>query len=134
MPAFKPRPTKLARTLRNNATHAERMLWRRLSGRQLDGYKFSRQMPLGGFVCDFLCREARLVVEVDGGQHSVNSAEDARRTRLIEAEGFRVLRFWNNEVIENTESVLEAIQHALSSNPPLPLPLAGGETKAPLPR
>ena len=79
--AFKPRPTARERELRNNATDAEKLLWRHLSRRQLGGYKFSRQMPVGPFVCDFMCREARLVVEADGGQHG--AARDAARTRFI---------------------------------------------------
>jgi len=130
MASFKPRPTELARSLRNNATPAERLLWTRLSRRQLAGFKFSRQMPVAGFVCDLMCREARLIIEVDGGQHDEQSSSDQRRTKVLEAEGFRVLRFWNNEVIESTEGVLKTILLTLRKCPPLPLPRAGGETES----
>ena len=131
--AFKPRPTARARALRNNATDAEKLLWRHLSRRQLGGYKFSRQMPVGPFVCDFMCREAKLVVEADGGQHEI--ARDAARTRFIEAEGYTVLRFWNHDVLGNVEGVLQTILRVLNEAHPRPLPQAGGEGKArpPLP-
>src|SRR5688500_962083 len=109
MVTFKPRPTKLAQRLRNNATDAERHLWGQLNRRQLGGYKFSRQIPVGPFVCDFMCREARLVVELDGGQHDERAQKDELRTEYIEAEGYRVLRFWNNEVLGHTEGVLATI-------------------------
>ena len=117
MPQFRERPTLRAQQLRNSATRAERLLWRHLSRRQLDGHKFSRQMPIGPYICDFLCREARLVVEVDGGQHA-DSKPDQARTAFIEREGYRVIRFWNNEVTENLEGVLLTIAQALSSGPP----------------
>ena len=112
MAQFQPRPTKRARSLRNNATAAERHLWRYLSRRQLAGLKFSRQIPVGPYVCDFICREHRLIVEVDGGQHA-DSSSDAHRTAFLEAEGFQVIRFWNNDVLENVEGVLHAIREAL---------------------
>ena len=124
-----PRPTRLAQSLRNTATPAERHLWRHLNKRQLDGYKFCRQMPVGPFVCDFLCREARLAIEVDGGQHC-ESKRDQSRTAFLEREGFRVIRFWNNEVQGNIEGVVEAIRLELGRADcphPQPLPLAGGE-------
>src|SRR5688500_16803964 len=90
MAQFTPRPTRLARKLRNNATDAEKHLWRSISNRQLGGCKFSRQMPVAGFICDFICRERRLIVEVDGGQHDTQARRDQERTRSLEAEGFRV--------------------------------------------
>jgi very-short-patch-repair endonuclease len=127
MPEFRPRPTRLAQKLRSNATAAERCLWQRLSRRQLGGYKFSRQMPVGPFICDFMCREARLVIEVDGGQHDPLEGRDRQRTAYIEAEGYRVIRFWNNEVLGNPDGVLAAILAALESAHPRPLPHAGGE-------
>jgi len=101
----------VARTLRHQATDAERLLWSRLRDQRLAGYKFRRQHPIGPYVVDFACVERHLVVEVDGGQHALDSerARDEERTRRIEAEGFRVLRFWNNEVLTNLEGVLEAI-------------------------
>jgi very-short-patch-repair endonuclease len=87
-------------------------------------------MPVAGFVCDLMCREAMLIIEVDGGQHDAQASSDQRRTKALEAEGFRVLRFWNNEVIENPEGVLEAILLTLREGPPLPLPQAGGESES----
>ncbi|WP_235973746.1 endonuclease domain-containing protein [Parasphingopyxis marina] len=93
MPEFKNRPTRRAQHLRNNATDAEQLLWRHLRRRQLEGFKFSRQMPVGPYVCDFLCREAKLAIELDGSQHHDRQAHDAGRTRYIERQGYRVLRF-----------------------------------------
>jgi very-short-patch-repair endonuclease len=131
MPQFRPRPTKRAQELRNNPTDAERRLWSRLRMRQLGGFKFSRQMGVGPFVCDFLCRERGLVVELDGGQHADQVMKDARRTSFLEREGLVVLRLWNNDVLQNTDGVLEAILAKLEELPakftPPPLPLAGGE-------
>ncbi len=109
------RPTKRARDLRNNATDHERRLWMELRNRRFHGLKFSRQIPIGPFICDFVCRRQMLVIELDGGQHSANVDADARRTRFIESAGYRVLRFWNHEVTENLEGVLHAIGEALTS-------------------
>ena len=128
-PMLERRPTRLAQSLRNNATSAERALWRHLRNRALDGHKFSRQMPVGPFVCDFLCREARLIIEVDGGQHC-ECERDLSRTAFLEGQGYRVIRFWNNNVLENVEGVVAMIkaEFARSGQPhPQPLPQAGGE-------
>ncbi|WP_109807098.1 endonuclease domain-containing protein [Sphingosinithalassobacter portus] len=103
------RPTAQARELRNSATEAEKLLWARLRRSQLGGLKFSRQMPVAGFVADFMCRSEKLVVELDGSQHFDNAKSDAERTRRIEAQGFRVIRFWNSDVMTNMDGVLEAI-------------------------
>ena len=108
-------------------TAAEALLWPHLSRRQLDGFKFSRQMPVGPFICDFMCREHRLIIELDGGQHDWREAEDARRTAYIEGQGFRLIRFWNNEVFEALDDVLRRIGEALTQAHPQPLPQAGGE-------
>ena len=124
--------TKLARQLRRNSTPAERKLWRYLRSRSLGGYKFVRQEPIGQYVVDFVCREKRLVVEVDGGQHA-QSRRDAVRDRWLAQHHYRVLRFWNNEVLENIEGVWEMIFAAASAAaPPHPdlLP-ASGEKEAP---
>jgi very-short-patch-repair endonuclease len=130
MPQSSPRPTKRAQQLRNNATDAERRLWGHLRLRQLQGFKFSRQMPVGPYICDFICRERMLVVEADGGQHA-ESARDAARTVYLERKGYRVLRFWNNDILENIEGVLQGILATLGEQPAKftlpPLPLAGGE-------
>jgi very-short-patch-repair endonuclease len=106
--------TPIARRLRGDMTEAEKRLWSHLRAGQLDGAKFVRQYPVGNFVADFACRGARLVVELDGGQHAENGA-DAARTKLIEAHGFTVIRFWNNDVLGNMEGVLEEIRQALRS-------------------
>ena len=98
-----------ARDLRTNATDAERRLWRHLKGRQLCRLKFRRQFAIAGFVADFACVEINLVVELDGGQHSERAAEDASRTKRIEANGYRVLRFWNDDVLTRTDAVLDEI-------------------------
>ncbi|WP_353705803.1 endonuclease domain-containing protein [Bradyrhizobium sp. INPA03-11B] len=83
-----------------------------MRNRQIDGHKFARQVPIGNYICDFACREKRLVIGVDGGQHA-DSAADAIRDRYLADEGYRVLRFWNNEVLENIEGVLTTIEAAL---------------------
>src|SRR4051794_34506858 len=103
----------LARRLRRDSTDAERRLWYRLRARQIDGAKFVRQEPIGPYVVDFICRERRLIVEVDGGQHATDP-RDAVRDRMLSDHGYRVLRFWNNDVLSNTEGVLESIAAALS--------------------
>jgi very-short-patch-repair endonuclease len=100
-----------AAQLRKDATDAERLLWGSLRGRRLAGRKFRFQATIGPFVVDFLCIEARLVVEVDGSQHSAQA--DAVRTRFLQSQGYRILRFWNNEVLESLEGVLEVIHSAL---------------------
>jgi very-short-patch-repair endonuclease len=98
--------------LRQNATDAERRLWAVLRHRQLQGYKFRRQHAIGRFIADFACTKHRLVIEADGGQHNGSIADD-RRTAWLEREGWRVLRFWNNDILSNTEGVLSAIVEAL---------------------
>jgi very-short-patch-repair endonuclease len=108
----------LARVLRRNATQAERIMWRLLRDRRFGGVKFRRQMPVGPFIADFASIEHRLVVELDGGQHA-DSATDVRRDRFLKADGWRVVRFWNNEVMTNREGVLEVIEIALTLTPTL---------------
>ena len=102
-----------ARELRKNLTDAERKLWKYLRRKQIEGHRFRRQVPIGPYYVDFLCLERRLVIEVDGGQHADRQAEDAKRTAWLESQGFRVLRCWNNEVLQNFEGVVEAILLAL---------------------
>jgi very-short-patch-repair endonuclease len=103
-----------ARALRSNPTEAEKFLWRRLRYEQVDGFKFRRQAPIGGYIVDFVCFQARLVIELDGGQHAEQFERDAERTSWLESEGFSVLRFWNNEVFDNIEGVEERIRLALA--------------------
>ena len=106
------RLTGVARKLRNDMTDAERRLWSHLRASQLGGVKFIRQHPIGDFVVDFACRSARIAIELDGGQHSDSATDDAR-TAIIEAHGYRVIRFWNNDVLQNTDGVLTAILEEL---------------------
>jgi very-short-patch-repair endonuclease len=107
-------PNERARLLRKNLTDAEHRLWSKLRGRQDAGHKFRRQAPIGPYVVDFLCSQRKLIVEVDGGQHAARAVADAQRTAFLEREGYRVIRFWNNEVSGNLEGVFEAIHQALS--------------------
>lgn len=112
--------TPLARKLRKEMTPAERLLWSRLRDRRLAGLKFRRQVPVGPYIVDFLCAEARVIVEIDGGQHNLPDAraQDQERTRFLEAKGYKVLRFWNNEVLGNLEGVLTVILEACRSHSP----------------
>ncbi|NBB24746.1 DUF559 domain-containing protein [Porphyrobacter sp. SLTP] len=102
------RLTGIARSLRNTPTDAEQRLWLHLRASRFEGAKFTRQFPIGDFIADFACRSLRLAIELDGGQHA-DSTTDANRTRIIEAHGYRVIRFWNNEVLENIDGVLTVI-------------------------
>src|SRR5437763_15131880 len=112
------------RQLRRQQTDAERVLWQRLRDRQLAGHKFRRQHEFGGFILDFYCPSAKLAIEVDGGQHysDAAAARDLERTRCLEANGMRVLRFTNTEVLSQTQAVLEAILRELTHPHPNPLP------------
>jgi len=108
--------TDRARRLRSASTDAEGTLWYRLRARRLNGYKFVRQEPIGPYVVDFICRDCRLVVEVDGGQHA-DSPRDAVRDKWLANHNYRVLRFWNNDVSQNLAGVLETIATALAESP-----------------
>ena len=127
--------TKAARKLRSQMTDAERKLWLSLKDRRFQSFKFRRQVPIGPYVADFLSFESRLVVEVDGGQHA-GSARDVERDRWLAENDFRVVRFWNNDVLSNLEGVLTALAAELHNTPhptsrlrsPPPSP-AGGEGK-----
>ncbi|MBW3551236.1 MAG: endonuclease domain-containing protein [Proteobacteria bacterium] len=117
---------KLQRRLRSSMTDAEHKLWRCLRGRQLNGCKFRRQHPHGDFILDFVCLSEKLVIEVDGGQHA-GSVADAIRDKVLQAAGFTVLRFWNHDVLEQTEAVMDAVYRALldpqrTPSPPQPSP------------
>jgi very-short-patch-repair endonuclease len=107
-----------ARALRRNATDAERLMWGLLRDRCLSGIKFRRQVPIGPYVADFACIAHHLVVELDGGQHA-ESCRDTRRDAFLRAHGWRVLRFWNNNVMGNREGVLESILNAVTLTPTL---------------
>ena len=116
-----PGATARARRLRRDETDAERRLWYRLSGRELGGYKFVRQVPLGPYVVDFLCRSERLVVELDGEQHA-GSRHDQARTAWLNKHGYAVLRFWNYEALREREAVLDAILAVLEGKISSPSP------------
>ena len=116
---------KTQRMLRHKMTDAELRLWRNLRGRQLSRFKFRRQHPFGDHILDFVCLEQMLVIEVDGGQHALNSIADEARTNHLIAAGFRVIRFWNNEVLSDIEAVKESIWNALKD----PSPSCGARTR-----
>ena len=123
-----------ARSLRSTMTEAEKRIWFHIRAHRLNGASFRRQFPIGAYIVDFVCFEGRLIVEIDGGQHAESQRDKARETWL-RSQGFVVLRFWNNDVLANTEGVIEKINEALntSSPPPQPSP-AGGEGIPPCPR
>jgi very-short-patch-repair endonuclease len=104
-----------SKSLRREMTDPEMRLWYRLRAGRFDGWKFRRQVPLGDYVVDFLCENARLIVEIDGGQHADQQEDDLARTRWLEQQGYRVMRFWNNEVLENMDGVLETLFPVLAS-------------------
>ena len=114
-----------ARDLRDNRTDAERNLWSRLRDRQVGNAKFRRQHPIGLFIVDFCCVEKALILELDGGHHPEQQTADEHRTKVLEQYGYRVLRFWDNDVLGNQDGVLEKISEALQSPHPSPLPLRG---------
>jgi len=110
-------------------TDAERLLWQHLRNRQLGMYKFRRQHPVGPYIVDFVCLEKKLVIEVDGGQHAEQTEPDAKRSDYLKEKGYRVIRFWNNEVLKETEAVLSVIFSSLDGNviPRTPALSPGGE-------
>ena len=110
--------TNIARMLRQRSTEAERVLWRKLRDRQLEGYKFRRQQPVGPYIVDFVSFEKGIIIELDGGQHATNRDRDEERDAWLRSEGFQIIRFWNNDIFENLEGVLEIIQRNLG----VPLP------------
>ena len=113
--------TAKARQLRRQSTDAERKLWAILRNRQLTGYKFRRQVPMGSYIVDFVCFEKNIVVELDGGQHQAQHGYDGNRTQWLQSAGFRVIRFWNNQVLSETDGVVQAILATLEVKiPPSP--------------
>jgi len=118
--ARQPKPETIrARDLRNNPTEAERRLWQAIRARQLSGHRFNRQVRVGPYYCDFVCRSRRLVVEIDGGQHNSEGgkAGDVRRTAFLNAQGYQVIRFWNHDVLDNLPGVLFRIDRMLAGQP-----------------
>jgi very-short-patch-repair endonuclease len=113
--------TRIARKLRNQMTDAEKVVWYFLRSKQVGGLKFRRQEPIGSYIVDFVCFEVKLIIEVDGGQHAKEVLQrDMARDRWLRLQGFTVLRFWNNEALQNKEGVFEEIKKFC--NPPSPSP------------
>ena len=113
-----------ARNLRNESTGAEQLLWNCLRGRQIEGFRFRRQVPIAGFIADFVCPQAKLIVELDGSQHQQQGEYDAERSRILATLGYRVLRYWNNAVMQELENVVADIHRELTTGftPPQPSP------------
>ena len=122
----------LARMLRSQMTDAERLLWNHLRARRLGGFRFRRQLVIEPYIVDFACIEAKLVVEADGSQHQEQQDRDRERTAYLETLGYRILRFWNYEILNGTQAVLERIHHELIESPHLnPLPEGEGADGGP---
>jgi urease accessory protein len=120
--------TPLAKMLRKNQTEAEKLLWRQLRSKGLSGLKFRRQQPMGNYIVDFVCLDKMLIIEVDGGQHAEDEG-DQKRDSWLQKEGFKVMRFWNNEVLKNLDGVTEVILKYCGSPSPQSPPLKGGEER-----
>jgi len=121
---------KTAKALRKRSTDVEMLLWRYLRAKQMEGLKFRRQQPIGRYIVDFACFEKKIVIEVDGGQHVLERRQDTERDEWLRSQGFTVLRLWNNEVLTNTQGVLEKIRISCLSHPPLnPLPSREGKRR-----
>ena len=119
---MKERLLKFAKRMRHQPTNAETLIWTALRGARLQGFKFKRQQPIGPYIVDFVCFEHTLIIEIDGGQHGDETSKDHERSNWLQSQGFRILRFWNNEVIERKDDVLESIIRALREYPsPQPL-------------
>ncbi len=127
--------TAFARQLRKGSIDAEGLLWARLRGSRLAGLKFKRQQPVGSYIVDFVCFSQKIVVEIDGGQHNDDfvAQRDRERTAWLEGQGFRVIRFWNNDVMGNMDGVLEAISGGseVAGSPSLQLSPTRGERRKP---
>jgi len=115
-----------ARALRKSETDAERKIWQQLRSRSLNGAKFRRQHPVGPYIVDFIYINEKLIIELDGGQHQQQQAYDVQRTAFLEMAGYQVMRFWDNDVLLRTESVMQAIHNAVVTPHPNPLPTSAG--------
>lgn len=125
MPSTNPKLLERARQMRREMTQPERELWIALRAKRFDGVKFNRQVVIGPYIADFVCRSRKLIIELDGATHD-DASRDDQRTAFLEAQGYRVIRFWNNDVMTNLDAVLGALSEALATAP-LPNPLPGGE-------
>src|SRR5262249_41609297 len=122
-------PREYRRRLRRDQTTAELKLWFQLRDRRLSGAKFRRQHPIGPYIADFCCFEAKLIIELDGGQHALRARADSVRTAFLESRGYRVLRFWDNDVLTNLAGVLQRIAESLKNPHPNPLPEGEGTSR-----
>ena len=120
---------RFARYLRHNQTNTELKLWYLLRNRLLASHKFRRQHPIGPYIVDYCCMKKRLIIELDGGQHAAQIEKDGKRTQYLKSKGYRVLRFWDNEVLTQTKEVLETILAELEKPSPRPLPKGEGNKK-----
>ena len=120
--------TDFARALRVKSTDIERLLWSKLRSRQVHGWKFRRQVPLGRFIVDFLCEDANVIAELDGGQHVEALNYDAVRTRWLNENGYRVVRFWNNDALNNIDGVLQSLTLTLCFASSVPLSQGRGDS------
>jgi very-short-patch-repair endonuclease len=120
-------PLDRARQLRKDLTDTERLVWSKLRNRRFAQFKFRRQVPLGNFIVDFVCFDRRLIVELDGGQHTLQREYDEKRTGWLKSQGFDIVRFWNHEVFQDWDAIEELIWRKLQQNPSPPTPLPQGE-------
>ncbi|MCK4778447.1 MAG: endonuclease domain-containing protein [Actinomycetia bacterium] len=120
---------KRARDLRKNSTDAESLLWKHISRKQLEGIKFRRQHPIENYIVDFICFEKKIVIEVDGGQHNIDNKKDIIRDNFFNGKGYKVLRFWNNEVLKNIEGVIGVIREECVKTPSPKIPSRQGRGK-----
>jgi very-short-patch-repair endonuclease len=121
-----------ARNLRHRQTDAEKILWRFLRNRSLEGTKFRRQHPIGRYVVDFVCLDLKLVIELDGGQHAANQLADELRTEELKSRGFHVIRIWNNDMLSNRDGVFRILEQAIKAPSPQPSPASGrGSSREP---
>jgi very-short-patch-repair endonuclease len=124
------RTTAFAMALRKKSTDVENLLWNKLRGKQVEGLKFRRQQAIDHYIVDFVCLQKRVIIELDGGQHALEGCKDSERDNSLRKNGFEVVRFWDNEVLQNIEGVLEVIRSKCLDHPPLnPLPSREGEEK-----
>ena len=112
----------LVRALRKESTGAERWLWQQLRNRELLGWKFRRQRPIGRYIVDFVCIEKKIIIELDGSQHAENQTADSKRSEYLKEKGYQILRFWNNDVLVSGEAVLNKILSNLTEDTPSPRP------------
>ena len=108
---------KRARDLRKNSTDAESLLWKHIRGKQLEELRFRRQCPFEKYIVDFICFEKKIVIEIDGGQHNIDNEKDIIRDNFFISKGYKVIRFWNNEVLKNIEGVIEVIREECVKTP-----------------